>query len=94
MKYKLIVKAENTKDHLKLNNFDPRQKLQRTMTREHLSNLIHKIPNWTPWAVFLKSVEGMLILVAENLTVIGIENKIIISNSMMSNEKVNTFLKR
>ena len=71
-KYKRVVK---------LNNFDPRQKLQRIMTGERLSNLIQS--NSNPCAVLLKSVEGMTIPVAQNLTVTGIENEIITSNSMV-----------
>ena len=82
------------KRSVELNNFDPRQKLQRTMTGEHLSSFMHKVSNSNHCAIFLKSVEEMTVPVAQRLTVIGIANKIIISNSMMSNEKVNTFLKR
>ena len=41
------------KRSVELNNFDPRQKLQRTMTEDPLSNLMHKILNPNPCAVFL-----------------------------------------
>lgn len=64
------------------------------MTGEQLSNLTEKTINSNPYTVLLKSVEGIAIPAAQNLGVIGIANEIITSNSMMSNEKINTFLKR
>ena len=64
------------------------------MTGEQLSNLIEKTISSNPYTVLLKSVEGIAIPAAQNLGVIGIANEIITSNSMMSNEKVITFLKR
>ena len=64
------------------------------MTGEQLSNLIEKTINSNPYTVLLNSVEGIAIPAAQNLGVIGIANEIITSNSMMSNEKINTFLKR
>lgn len=91
--------SENS-EHLRsieLDKFDPREKLQRTMTNERLSNLLQRLSKSNPCAVLFKLIEGMAIpsLDKENLTAMGIASEITTSqNECDTSEKLSNFLKK
>lgn len=85
------------REQKRLNNFDPRHKLQRTMTSDRLSYLLQEVSKSNPCGVLLNSVKGMTIhsFHSRNLTVSGNANEIISSKSNQTlNEKITMLLNK
>ena len=78
-----------------LSKFDPREKLQQTMTNDRLTLLLNRIHKSNPNAVLFKSIEGMSIdsVESRNLTVTSIANEVAIG-CQDKHEQVATLLKK